>query len=144
MSSRATTMILALALSACATDLPPTESPYPSAASDPGDPDDSGRTWVMVTGPADSEAPEDLVLEIGDTAWLGYGGVASVETEEALDVRLIGQESCRSFAAFSAPPASMWVIRFAADGTVAVEDVTGGAMELGPALTERDPSGCSS
>ena len=80
-----------------------------------------GQTWVMVTGPANSGAPEDLVLEIGETAWQGYGGVVSLEAQSALDVRLVGRESCRSYASFSAPVGTMWVIRFAGDGTVGVE-----------------------
>ncbi len=99
--------------------------------------------WVAVTGPANSEAPEDLVLEIGDTAWLGYGGVVSVKAAGVLDIRLVGRESCRSYVSFSAAARSMWVIRFAEDGTVGVEDWTGRGMEAGPALGEREPSGCA-
>lgn len=125
------------ALSACATDAAPSETPARSAPSEV-----PGQLWVAVTGPADSEGPEDLVLEIGDTAWFGYGGVISVETQSALDVRLVGRESCRSYAGFEAPAGTKWVIRFADDGTVGVEDWTGRLMDLGPALGEREPSGC--
>jgi hypothetical protein len=127
-------LFVVFALSACATDAAPTEMP---ARSDP-----PGQTWVAVTGPANFEAPEDLVLEIGETAWFGYGGVVSVETQSALDVRLVGRESCRSYASFEAPAGTMWVIRFADDGTVAIEDWTGRGMDAGPALGEREPSGC--
>lgn len=120
-------VVLMLALSACAAD----RSGAPV-----------GQTWIAVTGPAGSEGPEDLVLEIGDTAWFGYGGVVSVEAAGALDVRLVGRDSCRSYANFSAPAATMWVIRFAEDESVRIEDWTGKAMDTGPALGEREPSGC--
>jgi hypothetical protein len=101
-----------------------------------------GQTWVSVRGPADSDAPEELVLEVGNRAWLGYDGVVSVTTLVPLDVRLVGRDSCRIYAQFSAQPGTRWVIRFAADGSVGVEDWTGRPMDSGPLLPERKPSGC--
>jgi hypothetical protein len=134
---RGSALFAAFALSACATDAAPSDTPAGPAPSDL-----PGQMWVAVTGPANSEAPEDLVLEIGDTAWFGYGGVVSVETQSALGVRLVGRESCRSYASFEAPAGTMWVIRFADDGTAGVEDWTGQGMDSGPALGEREPSAC--
>jgi hypothetical protein len=130
-------LLAVFALSACATDGARSDT----SASNP--PSDLPRQiLVAVTGPANSDVPEDLVLEVGDTAWFGYGGVVSVETQSALGVRLVGRESCRSYASFEAPAGTMWVVRFADNGTVGVEDWTGRGMDAGPALGEREPSGC--
>ena len=101
-----------------------------------------GSIWVAVHGPMDGEPPEELVLEIGATAWAGYGGVASVESAEPLRVRVVGRASCRSYADFVAPADSNWVVRFAADGSVRVEDWTRRGMDAGPAVPEKAPSGC--
>jgi hypothetical protein len=130
--------VAVFALSACATVRAPAEAPS-SLASPSGLP---GRTWVAVTGPANSEAPEDLVLEIGNGAWFGYGGVVSVEAESPLAVRLVGRETCRIYAGFTAPTGTMWVVRFASDGRATIEDWTGRGMDAGPALGEREPSEC--
>jgi hypothetical protein len=98
---------------------------------------------VAVTGPAGSRSAEELVLEAGETAWLGYGGVVSVPSDAPLPVRLLGRASCVTYASFIAPPGTQWVIRFAADGSVGVEDWTGRGTDAGPALPERPPSGCA-
>lgn len=124
-----------MALVSCGVSEAPTGGTVPPASG-------SGLTWVAVTGPADSEAPEDLVLEVGGRAWHGYGGVVSIETGQTLPVRLIGRASCRSYAAFDAPAGTMWVIRFAADGTVRIEDWTERGVDAGPALGELPASGC--
>lgn len=97
-------------------------------------------TWVAVYGPADSTAPGDLVLEVGDTAWYGYGGVVSVEAEAGLEVRLVERGTCRIYARLMAPAGTMWVIRFGADGSVTTKAVDD--MDAGPALAARPPSGC--
>jgi hypothetical protein len=102
----------------------------------------SGPTWVAVTGPANSEGPEQLVLEIGNAAWQGYGGVVSVETTIPLPVRLVGRASCQVYASFTAHPGSKTVIRFAADGAVDIEDWTTRDLDAGPALGESLPTGC--
>lgn len=99
--------------------------------------------WVHVTGPQGSEPPEELVLEIGNTAWHGYGGVASVQSFVALRVRLVGTAGCSVYAEFVAPPRTSWVIRFQPDGSTAVEDWSGRAVDSGPALVARPASGCS-
>ncbi len=98
--------------------------------------------WVAVTGPQGSEPPEELVLEIGNTAWHGYGGVASVQSFVALRVRLMGTAGCNVYADFVAPPRTSWVIRFLPDGSTTVEDWSGRAMEAGPALGARPATGC--
>ena len=102
----------------------------------------NGTTCVAVHGTANSDPPEELVLEIGNAAWLGFGGVVSVETANTVPVRLVGRESCRVFAQFAARPGSKTVIRFAADGSVRVEDLTAMDIDAGPALPERQLSGC--
>jgi hypothetical protein len=96
---------------------------------------------VAVHGPRDSEPPEELILQIGDTGWFGYGGVASVDARGSLPVRLIGRESCTVYASLVALPGSAWIIRFGEDGPVSLEDWTGRGMDSGPALVER-PLGC--
>jgi hypothetical protein len=98
--------------------------------------------WVAVTGPAGSEAREGLVLEVGATAWDGYGGVVAVPSDTPVAVRLVGRASCRTYASFVAPPGTSWVIRFAADGSARIEDRTGRPMDAGPGLGERPPTGC--
>jgi hypothetical protein len=103
----------------------------------------AAMTWVAVVGPRDSEAPEDLVLEIDDAAWHGYGGVVSVSKSSEARVRLVGLPSCRTYAQFTAAPGSMSVIRFAPDGTVRIEDWTARGVDAGPGLGERPPSGCA-
>lgn len=99
-------------------------------------------TWVAVTGPADSRPPEDLVLEIGGMAWDGYGGVVSLPTSGATEVRLLGRETCRTYAKFVAKSGSSTVIRFSKDGQVAIEDWTGRGTDAGPALAHRQLSDC--
>ena len=100
------------------------------------------QTWISVTGPAGSHPPEELVLEIRDRAWDGYGGVVSVATRDAVDVRLVGLAGCRTYAQFSAPPGSAWVIRFTEEGSARLEDWTGRGIETGPGLPDRPASGC--
>ena len=104
----------------------------------------TGMTWIAVTGPADSVAQEELVLETSNRAWFGYGGVIGIEAATSLPVRLVGRESCRIYASFSAASGTRWVIRFAQDGSASVEDWTGREMDAGPALAERPASGCES
>jgi heat shock protein HslJ len=99
-------------------------------------------TWVAVIGPADARPPEDLVLEIGGMAWDGYGGVVSLPTSGSTEVRLLGRETCRTYAKFVAKSGSMSVIRFSKDGQVTIEDVTGRGIEAGPALAHRQLSDC--
>jgi hypothetical protein len=97
---------------------------------------------VAVTGPADWEPPEELVLEIGDTAWHGSRGVAGVVIDAIVEVRLVGTESCRRYTTFFAEPGTSWTIRFDASGSARVEDWTGRDIDIGPALPPGELSGC--
>jgi heat shock protein HslJ len=99
-------------------------------------------TWVAVRGPADSLPPEDLVLEIGGMAWYGYGGVVSLPTTRSTEVRLVGEDTCRTYANFLATSGSSTVIRFSADGQIAIEDWTDRGVDAGPALAHRQMSDC--
>ena len=97
---------------------------------------------VTVTGPADWEPPEELVLEIGDTGWHGSRGVAGVVIDAIVEVRLVDAESCRSYMSLFAEPGTSWVIRFDASGAAHVEDWTGRDIDLGPAMPPGELSGC--
>lgn len=134
-------LVIGLALVGCGQPTPsdaPTVEPFASAT--PTANAGGLLTWVGVFGPRDSTAPGDLVLEIGNTAWNGYGGVVSVASDRVLLVRLVERRSCRVYAAFAAPAGSLWVIRFSSTGWVTVTPVDD--IEAGPGLGERAPSGC--
>jgi len=87
-----------------------------------------------------------MSLEIAGRAWTitpeGGGGVVMEALAERVEVRLVGDDDCRVYASLDAAPGSAHIIRFAADGSVGLEDVTGGFLDMGPALVERDPSNC--
>lgn len=128
--------ILAMTLAGCALTTPQSAPESPS------------QTWLAVHGPRDWFPTEEMSLEIGDAAWAitpaGGGGVVTPDLSQASKVRLVGIGDCRAYASFSVTPGSAWIIRFAADGSVTVEDAAGQAHEMGPGLVERQPSGCES
>lgn len=97
-------------------------------------------------GPIDWSPPDRMSLEVAGTAWSitpdGGGGVVTESLTSAAEVRLVGLEDCRLYARFHATPGSAHIIRFAPDGSVLVQDNTGGILESGPGLVERAPSGC--
>jgi hypothetical protein len=105
-----------------------------------------GGVIVAVTGPRDWRPPEEMRLEIGDDAWAitgdGGGGVVSAISGSPVQVRLVGVPSCQRYAFFEARPGSASVIRFAADGSLMVEDWTGQPIDSGPLLSEAKASGC--
>jgi hypothetical protein len=119
----------------------------PSATCDP-ETQSCGQVWVTVTGPRDWLAPQDYVLEVGVHGWPiqagAGGGVVAVEVgpNERVVVRLVQPQGCNAIVEFAASGGSAWVIRFAADGTPRVEDWTGEAIDLGPALTEGQRTDC--
>ncbi len=110
-------------------------------ASSPVASDSPRQVWVAVLGTA-SQPPEPMQLRIDEQAWDGYGGVVSLETSGPVAVRLIGDQTCREYANFTAEAGTNWVVRFAADESVAIEDWTGRSMDAGPALGEREPREC--
>jgi len=102
--------------------------------------------YVNVTGPREWQPVDDYTLEIGLSAWslereFG-GGVGGREFTGTVRVRLVRPSDCASLVTFFADPNSYWVIRFDSSGTPHVEDWTGGAGELGPALSEGRLSRC--
>jgi hypothetical protein len=119
---------LALALSACVGRMPP------------------AQTWIGISGPPDWTPPEELRLEVAGEAWglrvQDGGGVVTPELQATAFVRLIGVESCETYAGFEAEPGSAHAIRFADDGSAEVIDVTGQPTEMGPGLTESPPTRC--
>jgi hypothetical protein len=128
---RAFALLMAFMLAGCTQPVP-----SPEAAA----------TWVAVYGPADWSPPEQMSLEIGATAWSitpdAGGGVVTAELTERAGIRLVGLDGCHLYATFDAVPGSAHVIRFAVDGSVQVEDITGGALDAGPGLVESAPSDC--
>lgn len=131
---RVVTSLLFL-LTGCSIALP---TPTPDPAAQPGL--IPTRTWVGVHIPADWVAPQDMSLEVGDHAWSitvdGGAGVVSTDLSEISSVMLVGIDDCHVFAAFEATPGALYSIRFAADGSVSIEEVAD--MEAGPGLVERD------
>jgi hypothetical protein len=121
--------------------------PWPPATCDP-ERQFCGEVYVTLTGPRDWLAPQDYVLEVGTHGWPiqagAGGGVVSVEVapDERVTVRLVQPQGCNAIVEFEALDGSIWVIRFAADGTPNVEDWTGQGVNDGPALTEGRRSDC--
>jgi hypothetical protein len=106
------------------------------------------QTWLAIHGPRDWIAPEPMTLEVGEAAWPitppGVGGVVTPDLADRAEVRLVGVETCREYAAFDITPGSAWIMRFAANGSVTVEDAAGGAHEMGPGLVDGPRSNCES
>ena len=69
-------------------------------------------------------------------------GVVSAGLSEVSPVKLVGVDDCHVFAAFEATPGALYLVRFAGDGSVSIEEVAD--MEAGPGLVERDggPTDC--
>ena len=115
----------------------------PEAPAEPG-----GQTWLAVHGPRDWMPSEPMSLEIAEGAWTitpdGGGGVVTPDLAGPAEVRLFGVETCREYALFDIAPGSAWIIRFAQDGSVSVEDAAGHAREIGPGLVEGPRSSCRS
>ena len=104
------------------------------------------QTWIGIYGPQDASLPEEMRLEVGDAAWgvgaLSGGGVVTPALDEPAFVRLIGVNSCRTYASFEASPGSAYTIRFGADGPPEVTDITGDPTEMGPGLVDAPLTSC--
>lgn len=104
------------------------------------------QTWLAVHAPRDWMPSEPMTLEIGEGAWSltpsGGGGVVTPDLIDRANVRLIGMETCREYAFFNIAPGSAWIIRFAPDESVTVEDAATLEHEAGPGLVEGPPSDC--
>ena len=124
---------MALVLASCSL-VPPTAT------------DGQVTTTVSVTGPKEWRPTVDLSLEIGDRAWAVSRespiGIASIRSAVPVDVRLVSPLDCRILASFRAGPGTAHVIRFAADGTMRVEDWTGQGVDSGPTLNVRPLTQC--
>lgn len=100
-------------------------------------------TWVHVRGPGISRwtPPQEMSLEIGDSAWSitpeGGLGVAATELSSPARVRLVGVADCHVYVEFDAVPGSRYVIQlgsFEAPDAVTVQEVE--AIEAAPGLVE--------
>ena len=128
------TPVVVISLAGCAFHLPQPTSQPPE------------QTWLAVHGPRNWIPSEPMSLEVDRAAWsvtpLGGGGVVTPDLTDQAGVRLIGLETCREYASFEITPGSAWIIRFAPDESVTVEDAAGQAHEMGPGLVEGPPSDC--
>jgi hypothetical protein len=102
---------------------------------------DAGRSVsVMVTGPV----AEDLVLEIGPTAWWVRqgegGGMATIRAASEVPVRLVTLD-CRVLASTVVDAGTNVVFRVVGVDRITVETGSG-PMDLGPALGGRPTTGC--
>jgi len=126
--------VVAISLAGCAFSLPQPTSQPPE------------QTWLAVHGPRDWIPSEPMSLEIDDAAWsitpLAGGGVVTPDLTDQASVRLIGLETCREYASFDITAGSAWIIRFAPDESVTVENAAGQAQETGPGLVEGPFSDC--
>jgi len=95
-------------------------------------------TWVGIGGPQEWAPDPGFSLEIGSTAYpigpLNGGGVRTVALTKPTIVRVRRLPDCRPVVRFVAQPGRDYFIRFAADGTVHVEDWTSEGMDSGPAI----------
>jgi len=101
-----------------------------------------GLTWIGIGGPQDWAPRPGYTLEIGHDAWrvdaIHGGGVVSLPLTSTAIVRVRRLSDCAPLVRFVAVPGRNYYIRFAANGSAGVEDLTGQGMDSGPALG--DPS----
>jgi hypothetical protein len=90
-------------------------------------------TWVGIGGPTDWQPNPGYSLEIGPTAWtvdaLNGGGLTTVDLNAPTIVRVRRLPDCVPVVRFVAEPGGRYFIRFAANGTARVEDLTGQGMD---------------
>ena len=106
----------------------------------------SGRAWIQVASNEAWTAPEDMSLQVGESAWSvtvdGGGGVATPLLNGTAEIRLFGVESCRLYASIRISPGSAYAIFFESAGSVSVEDWSGQSQPMGPGLPDREPVAC--
>lgn len=104
----------------------------------------SGQAWVRVV----SEFPENLNVEIGDSAWLLLPGDGTVVITPAVggstEMQFFSARSCDRLAAITVIPGSAQAIVFARDGSWTIEDQAGNALEMGPGLDRVATRHCAS
>lgn len=88
------------------------------------------------------EPPTDLVLQIGDQTFQGFGGVATADVSFPVDVYVIDRTTCESRIGFRADPGSRHVIRLGADDVEVRGLVAGELMDAGPLLGTVPPLNC--
>jgi len=105
------------------------------------------QTWIGILGPLGWTPPEELSLELGGSAWSitaeSPHGVVTVFPGRPVEVTLWGALTCRRYALFEAPAGSLYRIVFLEDGSIRIDDLHGQAIEMGPSLPERAPTGCT-
>ncbi len=111
----------------------PSPSGTPSAS-----PAAVGPAWLAITGPADWQPDPGYEMQVNGKAWVvdknNGGGVTTVDLANPSRVTISGVGGCESILAFTAQPGRMYVIRFAANGSPAVEDWTANGVDSGPGI----------
>ena len=96
--------------------------------------------WLSIST-IDWQADEPLSLEIDSDAWvvpIGDIGVVTPALDAPAEVRVIGAESCRTYASLQIAPLSASSIAFRSDGSVSVVVASGTERPSGPDLPERN------
>jgi hypothetical protein len=99
--------------------------------------------WLSIST-IDWQADEPLSLEIDGDAWvvpIDDIGVVTPALDAPSEVRVIGAESCRTYASLEIAPLSAGSISFLSDGSVIV-DASATEHASGPGLPERNPVVC--
>jgi hypothetical protein len=100
--------------------------------------------WLSVST-IDWQADEPLSLEIDGDAWvvpIGDIGVVTPDLDAPSELRVIGAESCRTYASLEIAPLSASSISFRPDGSVSIVDASATELNSGPGLPERTPVVC--
>lgn len=97
---------------------------------------------VAVYGSNGWEPQTELVLQIGDQTFSGFGGVASGRAGGSVDVYVIERETCESRIGFRAEPGSRHLIRLASGSVESRELVADEPLDAGPALEPVPPLDC--
>ena len=102
----------------------------------------AGTVTVGVYGREGWEPSTDLVLQIDDRTFDGFGGLASAEVTGLVDVYVIERDTCESRIGFRADPGSRHLIRLGADDVEVRELVADEPMDAGPLLGAVPPLDC--
>lgn len=105
------------------------------------------QTWIGILGSRGQVPSEEMSLEIAGSAWSimplgGYSGVVTPTATGVIGVTLWGVTTCRRYTSFEASPGSTQLIHFLDDGSIRIDNMAGQALNMGPGLVERAPSGC--
>ena len=102
----------------------------------------AGNVTVGVYGRAGWEPSTELVIQIGDATFEGFGGSVSAEVTGPVDVFVLERRTCESRIGFRANPGSRHLVRLSADGVEVREMVADEPMDAGPLLGGVSPLNC--